>query len=232
MNIIKINKLLSKPLVNLETKIELQFENNVNLLKYKAKTIIELGGVSRPVLKKSKKYEYVGIDIDNSFEYSEYYDSFFCQSVEYRFPIKGDLIFSKYLMEHVGDVKLAYKHQIEALNQGGSILHLYPLGYHPFSLINKFFGNKVSKKFIDLFRKEHKNITGYPAFYDLGNAYMLEKHLREYDIEVEFIYHYGATDYFSFFFPFAVCISIFNSFCSTLKLKLFASNVLILITKK
>jgi len=231
--IIKLNKWLSKPLKKLEPNIDNHFKDLINQASMNSKTILELGGVSRPVLQKNDSYRYVGIDIDDEFVHDKYYDGFYCQSVEDQLPEKGDLIFSKYLMEHVKDVKTSYKNNLLALNHGGRMIHLYPLGYHPFSLLNKLVGNKIARKVIPLIRKGSEGVTGYPAFYDLGNAYTLERFFKnQKGIKVEFKYHYGAVDYFSFFFPLALLISLFNQIAKTLRAKLFASNVLIVIIKE
>jgi hypothetical protein len=231
--IITINKWLSRPLKYIEYDIDKNFEELVVLYSKDSKVILELGGVSRPVLKKSNAYTYIGIDIDEDFNHNRYYDEFYCQSVENSLPVKGDLIFSKYLLEHVKNVKKSYEMQISALNASGKIIHLYPLGYHPFSLLNKLLGNNLTRKLIPIVRRESKDITGYPAFYSLGNSRALEKFLRsKKDIKVEFKYHYGAVDYFSFFFPFAILISLFNAIARGLRLKFFASNVLVIISKE
>ena len=231
--IIKLNKWLSKPLRNLEPNIDNYFDDLINEALSSSKIILELGGVSRPVLQKNQSYRYVGIDIDDEFIHDKYYDGFYCQSVEDPLPEKGDLIFSKYLMEHVKEVKTSYKNQLLALNHGGRMIHLYPLGYHPFSLLNKLVGNKLARKIIPLIRKGSEGVTGYPAFYSLGNAYSLERFFKnQKGIKVEFKYHYGAVDYFSFFFPFALLISLFNVIAKFFEIKIFASNVLVVINKE
>ena len=231
--IIKFNKWLSKPLKRLEPNIDNHFEDLINQASKSSKTILELGGVSRPVLQKNKSYRYVGIDIDEEFIHDNFYDKFYCQSVEDKLPEKGDLIFSKYLMEHVKDVKTSYKNQLLALNPSGRMIHLYPLGYHPFSLLNKLIGNKLARKVIPIIRKGSEGVTGYAAFYSLGNAYSLERFLKnQKGICVDFEYHYGAVDYFTFFFPLALIISLFNQLAKIFGAKIFASNVLLVIQKE
>lgn len=230
--IIKFNRWLSAPLKKTEFDINNYFNDLIFSESKKSRSIIELGGVSRPVLKKSTNYRYVGVDIDENFEHDNYYDQFYCQSVENEFPEKGDLIFSKFLMEHVLDVELSYERQIKSLNTGGKIIHLYPLGYHPFSILNKIIGNKLANKIIPIIRKGSEEVTGYPAYYTLGNAFLLERFLKSReDLQVDFRYHYGAVDYFSFFFPLAVLITCFNLISKNLGLKLFASSVIVTINK-
>jgi hypothetical protein len=230
---ITFNKSISSPLARFEGEIDRKFEELVFSSSKSSKTVIELGGVSRPVLPRSKDYHYVGIDIDGHFEHDEFYDDFFCQSVEDKLPLKADLIFSKYLMEHVKDVRTSYLHQIEALNINGKLIHLYPLGLHPFSLLNKLIGNEKARKLIPIIRKDSENITGYPAYYSMGNSIALERFLySQRGLEVKLYYHYGAVDYFTFFAPAALLMSLFNAIARTLNLKLFASNVLLVIEKK
>lgn len=231
--IIKFNKWLSKPLKELEPNIDRDFEELINQASKSCNTILELGGVSRPVLQKSESYRYVGIDIDDAFIHQDFYDDFYCQSVEENLPVNGDLIFSKYLMEHVKDVETSYLNQILALNPGGKMIHLYPLGYHPFSLLNKLIGNKLARTIIPIIRKGSEGVTGYPAFYTLGNAYSLERFFKnQKGIRVDIKYHYGAVDYFTFFFPFALIISLFNHVAEIFGAKIFASNALIVIQKE
>jgi len=220
-------------MIRAERNIDAMFEREVHDSATSSAVIIELGGVSRPVLKKAREYQYIGIDIDPDFESSLFYDRFYCQSVEKAFPEKGDLIFSKYLMEHVKDAEASYDCQLDALNEAGTIIHLYPLGFHPFSLLNKFFGNGIAKKLIPIIRKGSEDITGYPAFYSLGNAYNLERYfVSRNDLDVKFIYHYGCVDYFAFFYPLALLVHCFNLISKKLSLKIFASNVLIIIKQK
>ena len=230
---VKFNKWLSAPLSRLEDQVDQEFEELVYSSSKTSKTIVELGGVSRPVLPVSGDYKYVGIDIDSSFVFENYYNEFFCQSVEQELPLKADLIFSKYLMEHVEDVRISYLRQIEALNLNGKIMHLYPLGYHPFSLLNKLIGNQTARKLIPIIRKGSEDITGYRAYYSVGNARQLERFLSiQKGIEVKFRYHYGAVDYFTFFAPFAMVVSIFNVLARLFKFSIFASNVIVIIEKK
>lgn len=231
-SLVRFNRWLSYPLLQMEKDLDTKFIDLVNLESKSAKQILELGGVSRPVLQKTDNRSYIGIDIDDKFNHEQFYDRFYCQSVESKFPVKADLIFSKYLMEHVKDVEKSYVNQISALMDKGKIVHLYPLGYHPFSLLNRLIGNRMARLIIPIIRPGVEGITGYPAFYSLGSAYSLEKFLKQRKgIKVECKYYYGAVDYFSFFFPIALLVSIFNFIVRTFRMKIFASNVIVVITK-
>ncbi len=227
MKFIELNKRISRSLLKLEEDIDQIFIEKIRNASFNSAVIIELGGVSRPVLSLSDKYEYIGIDIDSNFVFDQYYNEFYCQSVEDKIDLKADLIFSKYLMEHVKNVKISYENQFTMLNVGGRSIHLYPLGYHPFSLANKLLGNNIARKLIPILRKGSEIHTGYPAYYSLGNAYKLERFFRKKGINAKFKYHYGALDYFTFFIPLAFIIFIFNSISRKFNLKIFASNVIV-----
>jgi SAM-dependent methyltransferase len=231
--IVSVNRWLSLPLVKMQPDLDAQFVQLVSSAAKRSGIILELGGVSRPVMQQNNHYTYIGIDIDDKFIHDQFYDRFYCQSVEDEIPVKADLIFSKYLMEHVKDVKRSYENQLTALKNGGKIIHLYPLGYHPFSLLNKMIGNRLARLIIPIIRPGVEGVTGYPAFYSLGNAYHLESFFRTRNgFKVEYKYFYGAIDYFGFFYPFAVIMSLFNYFVKTFGIKFFASNVIIVITKE
>ena len=187
---------------------------------------MELGGVSRPVLQKIKSYRYVGIDIDEDFIHDNFYNKFYCQSVEDELPEKADLIFSKYLMEHVKDVKTSYENQLLALNPSGRMIHLYPLGYHPFSLLNKLIGNKFARKVIPLIRKGWRG--QHTPFLSSAMHTVWKDFLKIKRVFADFKYHYGAVDYFTFFFPLALIIG-HDHLAKILGAKIFASNVLIVI---
>jgi len=58
--IIKFKKWLSKPLKNLEYNIDKHFEDLKIIASNSSSTILELGGVSRPVLKKMKDTDMSG----------------------------------------------------------------------------------------------------------------------------------------------------------------------------
>ena len=148
--LIKINKFFSRPLKSLECDFEKIFFRKLILKIKKSRIITEAGGSNRPMLKIDKQYTYIGVDLDNSFDYTSFYDKFYCKNVEDILEEKSDLIFSKYLMEHIKNVEKSYVSQIQSLNPGGTIIHLYPLGYHPFSLLNKMLGNNLVKKIISI----------------------------------------------------------------------------------
>ena len=65
--------------------------------------ILEAGGIDRPMLGKSERYTYAGLDIDEKANCHEVYDELLVQSIESSVPGDYDLVISKILLEHVAD---------------------------------------------------------------------------------------------------------------------------------
>lgn len=199
---------------------------------FQDKTVLEIGGTSRPLFKKDEVKNYIGLDIDKDFDFNNYYHTYIPQSCEDWNPgIKADLIFSKYLLEHVPDNQKTFSNIEKWLNDGGKSVHLFPLTYHPFSLLNQFVGNKLAKYLIPILRPGAESITGYPAYYNLCNSLDLKKISKKSDLKYDVKYFFEAEDYFSFFFPFSLLIHFFNRFAASLKLNIFASNAVLIISK-
>jgi hypothetical protein len=118
------------------------------------------------------------------------------------------------------------------LNKNGMMLHLLPLAWHPFSIINRILGNKISKFLIPYLRPGTENVTGYPAYYHLCNSVSLNLLSKNSNFKYKIKYFFGAEDYFSFFLPLSLFVFIFNRFCFILNLNIFASNAVIIAYKK
>lgn len=222
----KITRYFSQPL-ELNTK----FEEEVKRLSQNASKILEIGGSDRPLLSTSKLYQYVGVDLDESKNYTGLYDYIhigYIKSLDYE---GFDLIFSQYLMEHVKDAKLMYHEQLKRVKNGGTIIHVYPLGIHPFSIcsqIAELVG--IKRSLISILRPETISITGYKTYYSLGNVYSLKKFLNNIpNIEYSLHFGYSGSDYFGAFAPIGILVEFFNVICRKFHLTLFASNVIVTI---
>jgi len=191
-------------------------------------TVLEAGGIDRPLLAKGAGFEYVGLDIEDKTECYEIYDRFLVQSVEK--PIEGcyDAIISITLLEHVPDNRAALESMFHALKPGGAMHHYIPGKGHPYALILRSVGPTWQKRLIATTRAKAKEATGYPTFFDHCTAKEMVRLFRETgfgDIEIDI--HYGANDYFSFFLPAFVLITAFENVCRSLGLKYFASGFVI-----
>lgn len=207
-----------------------RIQNEVSL----AQNILEIGGSNRPYLQKSERYNYIGIDVDDSKDYSDCYNDIYIGDIKKYNQLHFDLIFSHFLMEHVKDVREMYFHQIRILKPGGKIIHVYPMGWHPFSICTKIVQNLgITRVLIKLLRPETLEVNGYHTYYDCGNPRALKKCLSSFkNIDFKLTYTYEAEDYFSFFFPFGLSMHLLNKINQFFGLTLFASNVVVEINRK
>ena len=111
------------------------------------------------------------------------------------------------------------------------MVHTYPLGYHPFSLITKLIPHSIIKILISFLRSNQKDTTGYKTYYDLGNPKKLEKFFKSKKWKYEIKYYFQAEDYFSFFFPLGLTMHFLNRLLNYFNLTFFASNVIVKIYK-
>jgi SAM-dependent methyltransferase len=193
-----------------------------------AKTVLEAGGIDRPLLARGAGFEYVGLDIEDKSTCYDIYDRFLVQSIEE--PIDGsfDAIVSITLLEHVPNNRAAVARIFDALVAGGWTHHYVPGKGHPYALILRLVGPVWQKRLIAVTRAHSVGQTGYPTFFDHCTARRMAELFRrtgfeEIDVDV----HYGANDYFSFFLPAFVLVTAFEHLCRSLGLSYFASGYVI-----
>ena len=179
---IKLNRVLSSKLINNNKSCTEIFQKRIQNEVSSALNILEIGGSNRPYLQKSETYNYVGLDIDDSKDYSGCYNDIYIGDIIKFYPPHFDLIFSNFLMEHVRDVREMYLHQIRILKPGGGkIIHVYPMGWHPFSICTKIAQNLgITSTLIKLLRPETLEVNGYHTYYDCGNPRALKKCLSSF----------------------------------------------------
>ena len=194
--------------------------------------VLEIGGTQRPLFSKDKMRHYAGLDIDNKFDWKEIYHKYYNQSCTSKVDEKFDFIFSKYLLEHVDDNTKTFDNVIDSLTINGKSIHLFPLGFHPYSLLTRIVSNSAQKKLIKILRPDAITITGYPAYFNLCNSIALKRYFRKRkDVKYTINYFFGADDYFAFFFPFFLIIVFLNRLFKLFRLNIFASNAVLIITR-
>lgn len=195
--------------------------------------VIKIGGANRPLFNKNKLNKYIGIDIDGGFLWEPIYSEYFIQSCEVPLPkkISADLIVSKYVLEHTLDNNKVFKNINCMLGDGGVSIHIFPLGFHPFSIVNRLVGNRAAKMLIPIIRPGSESVTGYPAYYHMCNSVSLERYLFNNGFKYSVKYFFGAEDYFGFFAPFGCLIHIINRIAKILRMNILASNAVLIIKK-
>ena len=202
------------------------------ILENSPTTILEVGGVDRPILAKSRNYSYFGLDIDDKPKCYDVYDTFLVQSIEEELEIKFNLIISNSLLEHVPDNTRSLRVIYDALSNGGVTMHYIPSKYHFYSLILRLVGPKLQKILIHYLRPEAEAVTGYPAFFHKCSPRQMETLCKDIGFsKIEITPSYRATDYFYFFVPAFILVAVLENLISYFGLRTFASGMILVARK-
>lgn len=195
-------------------------------------TIIEVGGIDRPLLEKDSRFRYVGVDVEDKENCREIYDEFIVRSIEKPLPVEADILISKTLMEHVRDNGAAVRNMYAALNPGGRTFHYIPSKWHPYSMALRLVTPTMQRRLIPLLRPGAEAVTGYPAFFDHCSPPAMRQLFQDAGFrDVEVTPYYRAHDYFAFFFPAFLLVSTIEYICKRMGWSLFCSGFIISATR-
>lgn len=184
------------------------------LSQYDNCDVLEVGGIDKPLLKKSSEYRYDGIDIEHKELCDKVYDNFYVQSIEQPIENEYDLIISMTLLEHVKNNNASVAQMYKALRPGGCIVHYLPSKNHPYSLILRLIGPKWQKRLVNILRPWAADVTGYPAFFDCCSPSEMKGLCKCSGFtHIEIIPFYRANDYFSFFIPCYIAVTLWENIC-------------------
>lgn len=195
--------------------------------------ILEVGGIDRPLLKRSEKIEYDGIDIEYRENSKDLYDNFYMQSIEEPIQKSYDLIISTSLLEHVKNNTLGFTQMYNALNHNGRIVHYTPSKYHPYSMILRSIGVNLQRKLIKFLRPWAQDSTGYQAYFDKCSPRKMEilSQTQGYR-QIKIIPFYRANNYFRFFLPAYILVTLWENICRRYNWKLLCSGFIIIARKQ
>ena len=197
-------------------------------MRLKPNSILEVGGIDRPLLAKSNDYEYIGIDIDEQPACHEIYDEFIVRSIEESVERKVDLIISCTLLEHVANNENAIKVMHEALNDHGVMHHYVPSKWHPYAIALRLVGPTIQKILIPLLRPGAEAVSGYPAFFNHCSPQAMRRLVNRTGFsEVSIKPFYRASDYFAFFVPAYLLVVLFENACARFGWSFFCSGFVI-----
>jgi SAM-dependent methyltransferase len=211
-----------------------QLSSFINEVIYKCKpcAVLEVGGIDKPLLQRSKEIRYDGLDIEHKEQCECIYDSFIVQSIEDPIRNRYDLIISKAVLEHVHDNDVSVKQMYQALRTGGSAIHYLPSKYHPYSIALRLSGPKWQQRLIKVLRPWAINETGYPAFFDKCSPKEMRRLFKCTGFDyVKIIPFFRANDYFRFFLPFYVAVTFWEKICAKLRWEQFCSGFIIIARK-
>lgn len=199
-----------------------------HILTKKPSTIIEVGGIDRPLINKSPEYLYIGVDIEEKDSCYEVYDEFYVQSIEQDLSKEADLIISTTLLEHVPNNKVSLRVMYSSLKEGGEMMHFIPSKFHFYSLILRLVGPKLQKLLIKYLRPHAIAVTGYPAFFDYCSPWEMRRLCEEIGFkEVEIKSYYRANDYFAFFVPLFLVVTVLENLFEFFDFKFFANGFIL-----
>ena len=197
--------------------------------KHNPCTVLEVGGIDKPLLHRSKEIRYDGMDIEHKEHYEHIYDNFIVQSIEDQINNKYDLIISKAVLEHVQDNDASVKQMYQALRTGGYAIHYLPSKYHPYSLALRLLGPKWQRRLIKALRPWAANETGYPAFFDKCSPKEMKRLFQGKGFDyVKIKPFFRANDYFRFFLPFYITVTFWENICAKLRWEQFCSGFIII----
>jgi SAM-dependent methyltransferase len=195
-------------------------------------SVLEVGGINRPLLQRSDKIRYDGLDIEYKQQCDNIYDNFFVQSVENPINFKYDLIVSRTLLEHVPDNDASVAQMYEALKYEGYVAHYLPSKYHPYSVILRLIGPKWQVRLIKTLRPWAADVTGYQAFFDKCSPKEMKKLFASKGFRnIKVVPFFRANDYFKFFFPCYIVITLWENICNRLKFEQLCSGFIIVAQK-
>lgn len=193
-----------------------------------SKSVLEVGGIDRPFLERGSGYIYDGMDIEHRDSCSKIYDSFLVQSIEERIPAVYDMIISVTLLEHVANNDAALLSIFEALAPGGTTHHYVPSRNHPYALILRLVGPVWQKRIIRTLRPAEVDVTGYPTYFDHCSPTLMRRAFdRAGFMSVSLKPFYRANDYFAFFVPAYLGVTLFEKVCEHYNIEAFASGFVV-----
>lgn len=192
-------------------------KNIENNLRFNC-SVLEAGGIDRPLWHKDEELIYDGLDIEYKECCKVIYDHFIVQSIEEPIENKYDLIVSKTLFEHVPNNRKAFHSIYQALSKNGKIISYQPSKYHPYSLLLRLIGNRGQRFLIKkLLPWLDDGTRGYPAYFNYCSPWQMRKLLTEIGFKsVKITCFYHANSYFSFCFPLFLLITLWENICKKL----------------
>lgn len=143
-----------------------------------------------------------------------------------------DLITSRSVLEHLGDVAGFVKHSSEVLKPGGYWIHLFPSKFAPFALINQLLPKACSRALVRTFFPSQTGICGFPAVYDACYCSAIVNLLVKNGFDlIDVTPSYYQSQYFSFFFPLFALSAAYELLVWRLGLKNMAAYLLVVARK-
>jgi len=142
--------------------------------QYKIKRVCDIGGGANPVINikfiESNGLDYSILDISESelLKAPVKYNKILADIATPTFSInkKFDLVFSKFLAEHITDAKQFHKNVLSCLDESGLAVHFFPTLYTIPFLVNYLVPDKLAKALLNIFHpRDMYQRNKFPAYY-------------------------------------------------------------------
>jgi SAM-dependent methyltransferase len=144
-----------------------------------------------------------------------------------------DVVSSRSVLEHLSDVEALSVDSARVLRPGGYAIHLFPGRRGVFAVLNRMLPNRVAKSILFSLRPACVGIGGFPAMYNRCTYREMKRAFESSGHEVlELRPSYFGAQYFEFFFPLFVLVSVYEAACSMLHAKSLAPRLLLVARKR
>lgn len=143
-------------------------------------------------------------------------------------PGSVDLIVSRTLLEHVGDVRSAVRHMGDSLAPGGTTLHLVPCRYALFAIVAQVIPFGLAKRILHILIPESRGVVEFEVFYDQCHPAAIERALSDAGFcAIEIRCTWDQSDYFKAIFPLFIIVYGYQRAVERLNIRLLASYMII-----
>jgi 2-polyprenyl-6-hydroxyphenyl methylase/3-demethylubiquinone-9 3-methyltransferase len=171
--------------------------------------VLDVGGGKNPAISLQRKQDLglrvVGLDVSEG-ELLQAppgaYDAIVVGDVAtVSIPGNYDLIFSRSVLEHVAEPRVAVANLAGVLSSGGIMAHVMPCRNAPFAILNRWLGNRTARRLLFAISPEKRDDSGFEAYYRECTPARLSELMRASGLEVINVTPYYRSDYTSFFAP-------------------------------
>ncbi|HYH27499.1 MAG TPA: class I SAM-dependent methyltransferase [Actinomycetota bacterium] len=200
--------------------------------------VLDVGGGRRPVIPPELRPEgchYVGMDISGEeLERSEpgaYDEKFVADATKHVSELEGrfDLIVSRWLLEHVKPLPLAFENFRSYLRPGGLFVATFSGRFSLFGLINQLVPHRVAQWAVHRFLGRSKDAV-FPAYYHRCWYTAVQDMLRPWSGKEIYPLYIGAR-YFAFFRPLLKTYLAYENWTHRSKRRNLATHYLVAATR-
>lgn len=131
-----------------------------------------------------------------------------------------DMVTSSSVLEHLKDIEAAVKEVSRILKPGGKFISVLPSKFALFAIINQMLPNWLARKILFAIHPAAKGFCGFIAYYNKCWYPAMKNLLAKHGFgNIDFMFDYNQSGYFSFFVPFGLISLIWDCLMYILHIK-------------